>query len=485
MSSGEKNIDRIFRDKLRNFDAEPPVEVWGSIKERLFLDRRRKMTLWITRVAAGIAVLAVLSVSYFIARNTIKERLISEDETKVETGTEESTPLAEEVLSEKESPKTIYSEEEFLIKESSETQSSQGEFIAEESSENQYSEGVNRQEITDELKSADRQNMKDELVLTFVHAKSIGQVEYKSAGIETKPVWSGKQDLFHREDINIEEFADDEIYALNVPEEDEKLENRWAIGTQVSPLYSYRSLSTQNEAMALDESMALANNFNQAESGTLAYAGGVNVNYSPIRRLSIQSGVYYSRYGVSVDNAYLFDFTATADVESSTKFYSINNSSGIIDIENNPSMDYVTNKGDRNNPTTSSGSINEFSLQVNSGEVIQNFEYIEVPLILRYRLVDRKVGFNFLGGMSTNMLVGSNTYYNNDGNREKIGETTDLKPFNYSSIVGIGIDYAISDRFNISLEPTFRYYLNSINESSVIRSYPYSIGIFTGLRYYF
>jgi len=470
MNSGEKNIDRIFRDKLRNFDAEPPVEVWDSIREKLFLDRRRKMTLWITRVAAGIALLTVLSVSYYIARNTIKERLISGDETKVETGVEENTTLAAEVLSEAES---------------SEAESSEAESSQDETSGTKLLVGVDRQKIADELESVDGQIMTDELSLTFVHAKSIGKLEYESTGIETKPAWSVKQDLYQREDINIEEFADDEIYALNIPEEDEKLENRWAIGTQISPLYSYRSLETQNEAMALNESMALTDNFNQAESGTLAYAGGVNVNYSPIRRLSIQSGVYYSRYGVSVDNAYLFDFTATADVESSTKYYSINNSSGIIDIENNPSVDYVTNKGDRENHSTSSGSINEFSLQVNSGEVIQNFEYIEVPLILRYRLIDRKIGFNFLGGMSTNMLVGSNTYYNNNGDREKIGETTDLKPFNYSSIVGIGIDYAISDRFNINLEPTFRYYLNSINESSVIRSYPYSIGIFTGLRYYF
>ncbi len=266
-----------------------------------------------------------------------------------------------------------------------------------------------------------------------------------------------------------ERKPDADLYALN--------KNRWAIGTQVSPMYSYRSLETQNE------SMALADNFNQSESGTMAYSGGVNVNYSPLKRLSLQSGVYYSRYGMNVDNAYVFE-NLTADAGSNTKFYSINNSSGTIDIENNPSVDYVTNKGDRKNHMNFAD-VSETDLQVNSGEIIQSFEYIEVPLILRYRLIDRKIGFNFLGGLSTNLLVGSNTYYHGNGDREKIGKTTDIKPFNYSSIVGLGLDYAISQHLNINLEPTFRYYLNSINQSSVIRSYPYSIGIFTGLRYNF
>jgi len=106
-------------------------------------------------------------------------------------------------------------------------------------------------------------------------------------------------------------------------------------------------------------------------------------------------------------------------------------------------------------------------------------------MILRYKLIDRKLGFNLLGGMSTNFLVGSNVYFQEDGTKEKIGKTTDIKTVNYSSIIGFGVDYAISKRLNINFEPTFRYYLNSINISSSINSHPYSMGIFTGISYYF
>jgi hypothetical protein len=489
MSSGEKNIDRIFRDRLRNFDAEPPVEVWDNIKENLYRERKRIMTLWISRIAAGIAILTVLSVSYFIARNTIREKLISGDKTKTETGVEEGTSITKE-----ESPGGEFAEQKLSEGESQEQVSPdlkpddriEKQEIKEElkivhivisPANNDVSHDVT---VTEELQPDQVQGTSDFLatsfqgpIVTSVQSKSVGQLEYKLPGMSIKHSGYKMEGKSDQQDRIPEREPDGDIYALNIPTEEENQENRWAIGTQVSPMYSYRNIETQNE------SMALADNFNQSESGAMAYSGGVNVNYSLLRRLSLQSGVYYSRYGVNVDNAYVFE-----DVEglSSARFYSINNSSGIIDIEN---VDYVTNKGDHKYYNTGSPNFDKPSPEVSSGEIIQNFEYIEVPLILRYRLIDRKIGFNFLGGLSTNLLVGSNTYYHSGGDREKIGKTTDIKPFNYSSIVGLGLDYAISQHLKINLEPTFRYYLNSINQSSVIRSYPYSFGIFTGLRYNF
>ena len=472
MKGKGKNIDRIFKDKLRNFDAEPPVEVWNSIKGKLYLERRRKIIFWTTRVAAGIAIIAALSLTYFITRDSIKDNLISGDK-KVKTETEEGVTLSEGKLSEGK-----LSDEKL----------SEGESSEEISPDLKSEDRIERPEIREELEIAHivvspgyddgphEITVSEELqpeqirgqVVASVHSKTIGQLEYEIPGMEIKPSGYG-----------MPRKPDEEIYALNITFEEERPLNRWSVGTQVSPLYSYRNLAVK------DESMETASYYNQAESGTLAYSGGLNVNYSPTRRISVQSGVYYSRYGVSVDQAYFFENAPTADAASSAKFYSVNNSSGIIDIADNTSVDYVTNYGQRKNHNASFSTADEFSLQVNSGEVIQNFEYLEVPLVLRYRLIDRKIGFNFLGGLSTNLLVGSNTYYNENGNKEKIGETTDIKPFNYSSIMGIGIDYAISKHLNINLEPTFRYYLNSINESSYIGSHPYSLGIFTGVRYYF
>jgi hypothetical protein len=452
MNNGEKNIDRIFRERLRNFDAEPPVEVWDNINEKLSLGRRKKTILWITRVAAGMAILAALSLTYYIGRKSVKEGQLSGNK---EIKTEEKLP--------EENTGTLPGEE------------------------------LNNQKIEDKIQTAytdlshaEGNNASMEYARDYsfrllppsVSGKRIYQLNYNYPGPESMASSLESSGKPAGNSTAGEKNLPEELYALNIPEEEPAREGRWAVGTEISPLYSYRSLDAQNEAMSL------TNDLNKSESGTLAYSGGVNVNYSPLRRLSLQSGIYYSRYGVNVDNAYVFE-DATGAAISNTKYYSINSSSGVIDIANNPSVDYVTNRGDHKNHSTGSSNLDQYSMEITSGEVTQNFEYIEVPLILKYRLIDRKIGFNLLGGLSTNLLVGSNTYYHADGNREKIGETTDIKPFNYSSIVGLGLDYSISKHLKINLEPSFRYYLNSINESSVIRSYPYSIGIFTGLRYNF
>ena len=119
------------------------------------------------------------------------------------------------------------------------------------------------------------------------------------------------------------------------------------------------------------------------------------------------------------------------------------------------------------------------------GEILQQFEYLEVPLILRYRLIDRRLGFHFLGGLSSNFLVGNTAYYQEDGDKEAIGTTGNLRPVNYSGVLGMGMDYSVSGRFHINFEPTFRYYLDPINTGSLIRSHPYNVGFFTGLMYTF
>jgi hypothetical protein len=489
MSREEKNIDRIFRERLRNFDAVPPVEVWDGIRENLYLARRRKTIFWITRVAAGIAILAALSLTYFIARNSNKENQISGNEVvkteeklskeKLATGESAEKKLADEVTSEEEltgaqsEKKTDSRTNEVEIKTMHEIY-------------NPASPGDENGIYIGELKPATEKvkethyianNESKRLFETGVIRISINQLDYNYPDTELMTSSSELHGKPSGKDVHVEENLQEDLYALNIPEEENMRENIWAIGTEISPLYSYRSLETQNEAMSL------ANDLNQSETGTLAYSGGVNVSFSPLKRLSLQSGLYYSRYGMNINNAYVFE-DASAGATSNTKFYSINNSSGVIDIEENPNVDYITNKGDRKQYSTPL-SQDTYTTEVNSGEIIQNFEYIEVPLILRYRLIDRKIGFNLLGGFSTNLLVGSNAYYRSDGDREKIGETTDLNPFNYSSIVGLGLDYSVSKHLNISLEPTFRYYLNSINQSSIIRSYPYSVGVFTGLRYSF
>ncbi len=75
--------------------------------------------------------------------------------------------------------------------------------------------------------------------------------------------------------------------------------SKWSVGAQLTPVYAYRNIvipSGGGQATAY---------YNQNEEGGLAYSGGVHVNYSPRERLSVQSGIYYSKLGMSVNSSVL------------------------------------------------------------------------------------------------------------------------------------------------------------------------------------
>jgi hypothetical protein len=68
---------------------------------------------------------------------------------------------------------------------------------------------------------------------------------------------------------------------------------------------------------------------------------------------------------------------------------------------------------------------------------------------------------------------------------EEIGDVEYVKSVNYSGNAGLGFIYAIAKNFSLSLEPRFRYYLNSINTSLLPPTRPYTFGIMTGVNYSF
>jgi len=108
-----------------------------------------------------------------------------------------------------------------------------------------------------------------------------------------------------------------------------------------------------------------------------------------------------------------------------------------------------------------------------------------MPLILRFKLLDKVLDLNVIGGLSYNLLVSNNVYATIDGGRYPVGKTEGLNPVMLSSSIGMGMEYSLSVKFSLNLEPTFRYFINPFSVIPGIRIHPYSIGIFSGLTYKF
>ena len=456
MSRRKNKTDQQFRDQLRHFEAGPPDQVWHGIASALHSDKRKRQVLWVSRIAASIAVLLALGTTWFLLREPPETQLVTRE--TQEAGIREETGTTKAVV-----PDTKAETPE--ITREMNVQTTGTEFFVREKEGNL----ADASDASDaEVVAGDRPYM-DQLKTVPPRTATGLQSDYPGTLLavlypSTVPDESEGIDVF-------EEWGDDRITSYD----------KWGVGTQVSPIYSYRNLEVS------DGSATGASYYNDVEEGIVSYAGGVNVHYAILKRLSVQSGLYYSSMGMKVGNAYY----ASSDIknsfldETSTIQASINNSTGIIEAQQGLDNVYAANTVPQADLELTSQYARANSQNAPEGEILQQFEYLELPLILRYRVIDRRLGFHFLGGFSSNFLVGNSAWYLDGGNKEQIGTTGNLRPVNYSSVVGLGVDYSISKRFHVNLEPTFRYYLNSINTGSMIKSHPYTIGFYTGLLYTF
>jgi hypothetical protein len=155
----------------------------------------------------------------------------------------------------------------------------------------------------------------------------------------------------------------------------------------------------------------------------------------------------------------------------------MNGSAGVIGIEKLPASVRISSLME------SYAGNNE--LLLNSDDFEQRFEYIEVPLFVRYKLIDKNWDMDMLGGFSANMLVGNGVYLNNGSENSYVGKTKDMSRLNYSASMGFGMGYQLTNKIELRVEPQIKYYLKSLSNNPDVHFKPYSIGIYTGVSYRF
>lgn len=264
-------------------------------------------------------------------------------------------------------------------------------------------------------------------------------------------------------------------------EENKNERGKWQIGASVSPLVSYRDVASPDVAQNM-----IVNN---SESPRLTYAGGFQVSYLQSSRLTIESGISYNRMGVNIG-----DYSSFRGGWFSEDMLYSGHSSKVVSISNSMGTVVSNNEETYLNNYQSDGAIADYhmlepvAMAVGDATVqsfSQSFDYLEIPLNIKYKIIDRMVDVQLTGGISTNLLISNRlSAVTADGN-VRIGEVADVKTMNYAGNAGIGLIYDLFGRFSLTVEPRFRYYLNSINSSYLPVTRPYSFGVYTGLQYLF
>lgn len=121
-------------------------------------------------------------------------------------------------------------------------------------------------------------------------------------------------------------------------------------------------------------------------------------------------------------------------------------------------------------------------MQLDYPKVVKRYTYIQVPLILGYDVVrHEKFSLGFRAGPVLSVLVNSRTLTDDyDPGKNKIIRINQVTPdriqTNWQIQGGINLSLPLSRRIGFEIEPTFKYYFNSVYEKSDAMKKPWSVG---------
>jgi hypothetical protein len=118
------------------------------------------------------------------------------------------------------------------------------------------------------------------------------------------------------------------------------------------------------------------------------------------------------------------------------------------------------------------------------GTMGQQMGYLEVPLELNYALLNRKFGVNIIGGVSSLFLTDNSVVLESSGQTTEFGEANNINSVNFSTNLGLGLDYKFTPKLKFNVEPVFKYQLNTFSNTSGNFN-PYSLGVYSGFTFKF
>ncbi|WP_417352842.1 hypothetical protein [Flavobacterium alkalisoli] len=247
---------------------------------------------------------------------------------------------------------------------------------------------------------------------------------------------------------------------------------KWNVKPQVAPLF-YNSMS---QGSPIDAQFASNSKNYDAD---MSY--GVGLDYAINDKISIRSGINTVNLSYSTN-----DITYYASLDGQTNnIVSAGSRSANIVIETQ------NGNGDIAGLTPTSGTApvlfasNTFANQNFEGQMVQKMGYIEVPLEMSYKLLNKKFGIEVIGGFSTLFLNDNNiSVVSNQGYSTEVGEAGNLNDVNFSTNLGVGFKYSFWKSFEANFEPTFKYQVNTFNGSSG-NFRPYFIGLYSGVSFKF
>ena len=443
MVDSRANIDLIFRNGLKDYEVVPPSDVWANMKP--VIESKRK-NMFFLRSAASIAVLiSVGMLAYMWGYETSKEKFSAEI-VNINIGNEPVMPLDISI------PLAIITE--------GNTESAPIVSVSPKEFEAVVVPVIAKLEVP---------------VETYVENTEVDDSYMFVAEIES---FSEIQEPLTVEYANLFSLEPQSIIYNDDYERGVTAENRWSILAMAAPTYYSQFATSGNE---------LSRQIKASDQGRASYSGGVGFAYKVSGRFSIQSGVYYSAMGQELGGVTAYSGFQNVNPAKGANNFKALTPNGTVSVSNPDIYLLSSSVPDRIITKYTPEVLDPVKADLNhlSNSIYQDFSYLELPLMLRYKTIDRKIGVSIVGGVSYNFLVNNSAYTVVDGKKYPVGTTEGLSGLSLSGSLGMGMEYKLSTNFSFNLEPTFRYFMNSSNSDKIVGLHTYSLGIFSGLSYKF
>jgi len=502
----KKHIDRLFQEKLKNFEVTPNDAVWESIEQELHQKKRKRraIPLW-WRIAGVAAILALL----FTAGNLVFNHNLEHQTTArpvVDTNNKNTSNESqkENAISNNAQGDNVATDNDNEMHPSSDSKS--GDIVnpspnntstasntasksdnranaqntnalndqASEHSNNAIADASNTNEDdgTNASNLPEPNPIQEEIIQKNPEHDALIEGDKKDTNVAITGTQSQKEtseitnDNPEKEESSLEDAIALQNDMNEKEKEDEKL-SRWNISPNVAPVY-FNSLG---KGSSLDEQFV-----DNSKCGEISMSYGLNGSYAITEKLKIRAGINKVAFGYTTENVVIYQ-NSGANVTASVASQARN--SGNIEF----------NASSKNTAMMSSQNLSfAFAPEIIATNVKsslnQEFGFIELPVEVEYAILNKKLGVNVIGGFSTFFLNNNKVYSSLNGEKILLGKANNINSASYSANFGLGLNYNVSDKMKLNLEPMFKYQINTFSNTSGDFQ-PYFIGVYTGLSYKF
>lgn len=469
----KKNIDRLFQEQLRDFEATPDNQVWLNIEAELKKDKKRRVIpLWLRYsgiAAAFLLGLFILNTNQMFnskkenplvldSKNSSNKKQINpqngSNKVQIAGNSKENSKHKKEIIITNFSKPVVKDEKEIKPHNSS---NALGVNKKNQNNADVFLPKDNLSINQPELKSDNNRTLNPEKN-GVVNSNSLANTPNQT--IEKKNLKeneeSQKQPSINPESPNkLEEILKAKSAPKNAVASNSK--NKWQITPNVAPVY----LNAHSGGSPIDDQLS---DYEKKSDNSLSF--GLGLRYAVNNKLAIRTGVNKVVLGYNTNNV-LYSTGLTANNLKNIQYPS----------------DNVVKLVDQANYSSSPTFEKEIQ-KTNTGTLNQKMGYFELPMEVSYAVLDKKFGINLIGGFSTLFLNENTISLVSPQSNIELGEAKNLNQVHFSTNVGLGFKYQILKSFQINLEPMIKYQLNTFsNDSGDFK--PLFIGLYSGISYGF